>query len=127
VTSADSIRQLRDFVVREFGASDGLVNNAALYLDEGRHVLNVEMETYRLTREANTIGPLMLCQAFVPLMVRQNYGRVVDVSSGAGQIASMVGDTPLYRLSKLALNGFTRMLADSVRGTNVLVNAVCPD
>ncbi len=126
VTSADSIRQLRDFVVHEFGAAEGLVNNAALYLDEGRDVLDVEIETYRLTLETNTIGPLMLCQAFVPLMVRQNYGRVVNVSSGAGQIASMAGDTPSYRLSKLALNGLTRMLADSVKGANVLVNAVCP-
>lgn len=126
VTSADSIHQLRDFVVREFGAADGLVNNAALYLDEGRDVLDVDMEVYRLTLETNTLGPLMLCQAFVPLMVRQNYGRVVNVSSGAGQRASMAGDTPAYRLSKLALNGLTWMLADSVKGTNVLVNAVCP-
>jgi NAD(P)-dependent dehydrogenase (short-subunit alcohol dehydrogenase family) len=38
----------------------------------------------------------------------------------------MVDDTPSYRLSKLALNGLTLMLADAVRGRNVLVNAVCP-
>jgi NAD(P)-dependent dehydrogenase (short-subunit alcohol dehydrogenase family) len=84
------------------------------------------MEVYRMTVETNLFGPLRLCQAFVPLMVQKNYGRVVNVSSGAGQITSMGRNTPSYRLSKLALNGLTLMLADSVRGSNVLVNAVCP-
>ena len=68
----------------------------------------------------------MLCQEIVPGMLERGYGRVVNVSSGAGQISSMVDDTPSYRLSKLALNGLTLMLADAVRGSNVLVNAVCP-
>ena len=126
VTSAESIRALHEFITKEFGAADVLVNNAAIYLDEGRHVLDVEMEVYRMTVETNLFGPLRLCQAFVPLMVQKNYGRVVNVSSGAGQITSMGRNTPSYRLSKLALNGLTLMLADSVRGSNVLVNAVCP-
>jgi NAD(P)-dependent dehydrogenase (short-subunit alcohol dehydrogenase family) len=76
--------------------------------------------------ETNFFGPLGLCQALVPLMVRQGYGRVVNVSSEAGQMASITDDTPAYRLSKLALNGLTRMVAEAVKGHNVLVNAVCP-
>ncbi len=59
-------------------------------------------------------------------MLKQNYGRVVNVSSGAGQIGNMLNDMPAYRLSKIALNGLTLMLANSVKGTNVLVNAACP-
>ncbi|MCC7355303.1 MAG: SDR family oxidoreductase [Anaerolineae bacterium] len=126
VTSQESIARLRDFVGREFGRADALVNNAAVCLDDGRDVLDVEMDIFRTTIETNVFGPLLLCQAFIPLMREQKYGRVVNVSSGAGQIANMVHGKPSYRMSKIALNGLTLMLAYSVRGTNVLVNAACP-
>ncbi len=126
VTSAESISRLCAFVVREFGRADVLVNNAALYLDEGRDVLDVELEVFRTTLETNVYGPLLLCQQFVPLMLKQNYGRVVNVSSGSGQLADMGSDTPAYGMSKTALNALTLMLARRVRGRNILVNAVCP-
>lgn len=126
VTSLVHVRDLQHYVERNFGAASVLVNNAGVYPDEGRNVLDVEMAVYRDTMEINLFGPLLLGQAFIPQMLGQGYGRVVNVSSAAGQIASMVADTPSYRLSKLALNGLTLMLADSVRGSNVLVNAVCP-
>ena len=126
VTSQRQIKDLKHYVERYFGGAEVLVNNAAVYPDEGRGVLEVESAVYHSTMDANLFGPLMLCQEIVPGMVERGYGRVVNVSSGAGQISSMVGDTPSYRLSKLALNGLTLMLADEVRGSNVLVNAVCP-
>jgi NAD(P)-dependent dehydrogenase (short-subunit alcohol dehydrogenase family) len=126
VTSQESVTQLRDFVVGVFGRADVLVNNAALYLDEGRDVLDVELAVFRATIETNVYGPIMLSQAFVPLMLRQNYGRVVNVSSGGGQMASMSSDTPAYSMSKTALNALTLMLADRVKRKNILVNAVCP-
>ncbi|MCK6626197.1 MAG: SDR family oxidoreductase [Anaerolineae bacterium] len=126
VTSEESISQLRDFVARELGRADVLVNNAALYLDEGRDVLEVELEVFRTTIETNVYGPLLLCQQFVPLMLKQNYGRVVNVSSGSGQLSSMGSDTPAYAMSKTALNALTLMLAQRVKGRNILVNAVCP-
>lgn len=126
VSSEASVQQLRSFVVNKLGRVDALINNAAVYLDEGRDVLDVEMDIFRTTIETNTYGPLMLCQAIVPLMVKQDYGRVVNVSSGSGQLSSMSGDTPAYCLSKLALNGLTMMVANTVKGKNVLVNAVCP-
>ena len=117
---------MKHYVERYFGGADVLVNNAAVYPDEGRGVLVVESAVYHSTIDTNLFGPLMLCQEIVPSMLERGYGRVVNVSSGAGQISSMVDDTPSYRLSKLALNGLTLMLANAVRGSNVLVNAVCP-
>jgi NAD(P)-dependent dehydrogenase (short-subunit alcohol dehydrogenase family) len=126
VTSQVSVQQLQTFVVNELGHVDALINNAAVYLDEGRNVLDVEMDIFHTTLETNTYGPLMLCQALVPLMVKQGYGRVVNVSSGSGQLASMGGDTPAYCLSKIALNALTIMVANTVKGKNILVNAVCP-
>ncbi len=52
--------------------------------------------------------------------------RVVNVSSGAGSLASMGGGTPAYSVSKAALNALTRMLAAELRRDGILVNAVCP-
>ena len=121
-----SILRLRDFALTKYGTVDALVNNAAVLLDQNGRILHVPLDLYRASLEANVYGPLKLCQAFIPAMLEHNYGRVVNVSSGAGQICSMVDDMPTYRLSKIALNGLTLMLADSVKGSNVLVNAACP-
>ena len=89
-------------------------------------VLEVELETFRATMETNCYGPLLLCQAWVPGMIRRGYGRVVNVSSGAGQLSTMGDYAPAYSASKAALNALTRMVSDAARGANVLVNAVDP-
>ena len=75
---------------------------------------------------ANLIRCLLLCQKFVPLMQKNGYGRVVNLSSGMGQLADMNGGWPGYRISKVALNAVTRIVADETAGTNVLINSVCP-
>ncbi len=126
VTDSKSIHRLHDFVMSEYGAADVLVNNAAVLLDQYGRILQTPVDIYRATIETNVYGPLALCQTFIPGMLAQNYGRVVNVSSGAGQVCDMVDDMTAYRLSKIALNGLTLMLANAVEGTNVLVNAGCP-
>jgi NAD(P)-dependent dehydrogenase (short-subunit alcohol dehydrogenase family) len=126
VASLESVLRLRDLVAERYGAADVLVNNAAILTDRAGRVLEVPVEKFRENLETNTLGALMLCQAFVPLMLERGYGRVVNVSSDAGQVENMVDDMPAYRLSKIALNGLTLMLADRLRGTNVLVNAAHP-
>jgi NAD(P)-dependent dehydrogenase (short-subunit alcohol dehydrogenase family) len=126
VTDQESIQSLKEFVVSRFGAVDVLINNAAILPDQFGRVLKVDVDRFRAALETNTLGPLRLCQAFIPLMRSQNFGRVVNVSSGAGQIRNMVNDMPAYRLSKITLNGLTLILAKSVKGYNVLVNAACP-
>ncbi len=126
VTDPKSITALRDFVAVNFGAADVLVNNAAILIDPGARIAEVHAEKFQATLDTNLIGPLRLCQAFIPLMLEQKYGRVVNVSSDAGQLSGMVDHMPAYRISKIALNGLTKILADWVKGTNVLVNAVHP-
>jgi NAD(P)-dependent dehydrogenase (short-subunit alcohol dehydrogenase family) len=126
ITSDASIQDLYKFVTREYGTVHVLVNNAAVYLDEDLPILQLPLETLRLTLETNTASALRMCQAFLPLMIQQDFGRVVNVSSSMGQIDEMNDYGAAYRLSKLALNGLTLVLADAVRGKNVLVNAVCP-
>ncbi|GAB1545405.1 SDR family oxidoreductase [Scytonema sp. NUACC21] len=129
VTQPESIGQLTNFISKKFGRLDVLVNNAAVYLDGsggGDSLLNAKVDTFRETMETNFYGPLKVCQALVPLMKQQNYGRVVNVSSGAGQLSDMHSGYPAYRVSKTALNALTRILAYELKGINVLVNAVCP-
>ena len=126
VTSCKSIQRLHDFVVSEGFAIDALINNAAVLLDQCGRLLQTPLDIYRTTMETNLYGPMMLCQMFIPMMLERNYGRLVNVSSGAGQVENMIDDMTAYRLSKLALNGLTLMLANSLAGTNVLVNAGCP-
>lgn len=126
VTDPASIAQLHATVVRLYGTLDVLINNAAILLDDAQVIWQVSPAVFRTTFETNLIGPLALCQTFVPLMRAQGYGRVVNVSSEMGQWAYLDGGTPAYSLSKTALNGLTLMLAHQLRGTNVLVNAVCP-
>ena len=126
VTDAESITNLHESVNTKYGGADVLVNNAAILLDQNGRILHTPLDIFRLTMETNCFGPLRLCQQFIPGMLARNYGRVVNVSSGSGQIDEMVNDMTAYRLSKIALNGMTRILADSLQGTNVLINAACP-
>ena len=104
---------------------DVLVNNAGVLLDEGGGALEISDELLRDTLEVNLFGPLRTARAFLPKMVERGYGRVVNVSSGAGQIADVSSYAPAYSVSKAALNALTRQLALAVHG-DVKVNAVCP-
>jgi NAD(P)-dependent dehydrogenase (short-subunit alcohol dehydrogenase family) len=126
VTNEGSIQHLQRVLEERFGGVDVLVNNAAIYPDKGRSVLEVEPETFRATMETNFYGPLLLCQAWVPGMITRGYGRVVNVSSRAGQLSAMGDFAPAYSASKAALDALTRIVADAVRESNVLVNAVDP-
>jgi NAD(P)-dependent dehydrogenase (short-subunit alcohol dehydrogenase family) len=105
---------------------DVLVNNAAVLLGEDDSVLTAPLEHFRRSMETNVYGPLGLCQALMPGMLRRGYGRIVNVSSGAGRLAGMTDYAPTYSVSKAALNALTLLLAHAGRGRNVLVNAVDP-
>ena len=102
---------------------DVLVNNAAVY--EGASLLSTSAEELRGAFETNFWGALWTCRAWVPGMAERGYGRVVNVSSGAGSFAEGLEGPAAYALSKAALNAFTLRLAGEVFG-DVKVNAVCP-
>jgi NAD(P)-dependent dehydrogenase (short-subunit alcohol dehydrogenase family) len=126
VTDSESVERLREFVVAEYGRLDILVNNAALYIDNRHSLLTVDLDVMQRTMDTNVYGPLRLIPAFVPLMKKAGYGRVVNVSSGIGELSSLGPSYPAYRLSKIVLNLHTRVLAGELRGTGILVNAMCP-
>ena len=127
VTDAASIVALQRWLEATYGRADVLVNNAGIMMDGGGvSVLDLPSETLQRTLETNLFGALRLAQALAPLMRRHGYGRIVNLSSGLGQLADMQAGTPAYRISKCALNALTRILAAELAGSNVKVNSMCP-
>jgi NAD(P)-dependent dehydrogenase (short-subunit alcohol dehydrogenase family) len=126
VTDPAAARRAAAFVEGELGRLDALVNNAAIALDPEDALETVDPEVMRRTLETNFLGVLHGCQAFLPMMRRQEYGRIVNVSSGRGSFSKLAAGGPCYRISKTALNALTVILADELKETNVLVNAMTP-
>jgi len=106
-------------------ALDVLVNNAGIILDGDDAIATVALPVVRKTLETNTLGPLAVAQAFLPLLQASRHPRVINVSSGGGQLSEGMGTwSPAYCLSKTALNAVTALLAAALPG--IAVNAVCP-
>lgn len=126
VTDLRSIDELSRELQRLNLPIDVLVNNAAILAGEHDELLHLSLDDLRATFDTNVIGPTALAQAFVPGMIERGYGRVVNVSSTAGQLSSMMDYAPAYSMSKAALNALTRQLAAATRQTGVLVNSACP-
>ena len=122
VTDGESIGALSDGLRR----ADVLVNNAAVAYDTWNRAATTDLDFVRDAFETNLFGAWALTQALLPQLRASGHGRVVNVSSGAGSLASMGGGTPAYQVSKAALNALTRTLAGELRGDGILVNAVCP-
>jgi NAD(P)-dependent dehydrogenase (short-subunit alcohol dehydrogenase family) len=127
VTARSSVQALAQYVQKEHGAVDALVNNAGVMMDSSAtSVLKESEDVFHETLETNFFGALRMCQALVPLMRTRGYGRVVNLSSGLGQLNDMGDGNAAYRMSKTALNVLTRMVASATEQHDVLVNSMCP-
>jgi NAD(P)-dependent dehydrogenase (short-subunit alcohol dehydrogenase family) len=128
VDDPQSIRALAEYIRSRYSKLDVLINNAGILLEAlgaaDVSLFSAQPDTILQTFRTNTLGPLLLAQALVPLM--GNDGCVVNVSSGMGQLSDMNGGYAAYRLSKTALNAVTRILADELSDTRIKVNSVCP-
>lgn len=126
VTSDASVSAIAQFAQTQFGRLDALVNNAGIYIDRGKSILDVPLDDIRLTLETNLFGALRMCRAFAPMMRAQGYGRIVNISSELGQLSEMGGASAAYRISKTALNAISVILAAEIRQPNVKVNTCHP-
>lgn len=126
VSKAESVAAAARELEAKAGRLDALVNNAGVLIDEGKTALEADAGGVEESLRTNTLGPFLLCQAFIPMMKRRNYGRIVNVSSLMGQLADMGGGYAGYRLSKAALNAVTRIFAAETTGAGILVNSVSP-
>jgi NAD(P)-dependent dehydrogenase (short-subunit alcohol dehydrogenase family) len=127
VTDEESIERCIESVAGELGRLDVLVNSAGITGGGwSTNAYDVDLDEVRHTLETNLYGAWRLTQAALPLMRENRYGRVVNISSGMGQLADMGGHAPAYRVSKTGLNVLTRMLAAELEGENILINSCCP-
>jgi NAD(P)-dependent dehydrogenase (short-subunit alcohol dehydrogenase family) len=103
-----------------------LVNNAAIYPDEGFNILTASRDLLVRTFQTNTFGAIRVTQAFLPFLSRAGHARVINLSSGYGELGGLSSNVPSYCLSKLTLNGATIMFDQALRGEGIAVNSVCP-
>jgi NAD(P)-dependent dehydrogenase (short-subunit alcohol dehydrogenase family) len=122
--AADGVPQrIVDQTVNRFGRIDILINNAALPLTT--RFEQISAEEWRQAIEVNLTAPFLLIKAALPHMKRQQYGRIVNVSSTAGRMVSTLGGAH-YTSSKTGLLGLTRAAAKELGKYGITVNAVCP-
>lgn len=134
VTDPATIQSAVGRIKDQFGRLDVLLNNAGIMIDAKTRITDLGIGLLENTLETNAFGPLLLCQAFIPMMREQRYGRIVNMSSTLGSLTDIMHPdssyqtvgSPAYRLSKTLLNGVTVMLAKELQGSNILVNSVCP-
>lgn len=125
VSDRGSIEKAAAAVASKVDHLDVLVNNAGI-MQDSKGVMEVDDKTVLTTLTTNTLGPLRVTQAFLPLLLKGARGTVVNLSSGLGQLNDM-GDTyPAYSVSKTALNAVTRQFAAALRDKGITVNSVCP-
>lgn len=138
VTKDSQVQELSEFIISEFGRLDILINNAGVILDpvptridEGRpedieaaSVFKMSIADMQHAMNINAYGALRTCQKLVPLM--NGWGRIVNVNSLRGLFKGMRGGWAIYRVSKVAMNAFTIIMADELKETNIKVNSVSP-
>ena len=134
VTKLAGLAAVIDEVERRFHRLDVLVNNAGIMLDGSVSILDLPLDAVLQTMQTNSFGAFILCQQAIPLMLKNGYGRIVNMSSTLGSLGDMSDPesdldgvlAPAYRLSKITLNGVTAVFARELRDTNVIINSMCP-
>lgn len=126
VANVQSIRECMNWIRREVGRLDILINNAGIMVEDDDADPLEELEIVRDTMQTNVYGPLLLSRLAIPIMKTRRYGRIVNLSSGMGALSEMGAGYVAYRMSKAGINVVTRVLAAETEGMGILVNSVDP-
>ena len=116
------IENLIKNVMEKFGHVDILVNNAAISFP--KEVVEVSIEEFEATMFVNLLAPILLTKAFVPKMIENGHGKIVNVSSRAGTKAELKHTT--YSASKAGLDLLTKTSALELARKNIQVNGIAP-
>jgi len=125
ITDQGSVDAAVKQMEEQFGRLDVLANNSAILRDHYQSLLELKPEVLLETLNTNVVGTLRVCQAFAPLLAKSGAPRIVNVSSGAGQLdGEPQAWAPAYCISKTALNMLTQQLTAAL--PEVMVNSMCP-
>ena len=106
---------------------DILINNAGILIPGLKHkidAIETDNESILKTFNINTVGVLRVCKAVLPMMLPTS--RIINISSGMGQMEGMSTGSVAYRLSKSALNALTIVLSQELSNKDIKVNTICP-
>ena len=122
VSSSDQVRKMAERVERELGTVNILINNAAM--TRPQKVEDITEADWDEMIDVNLKSAFLVTQAFLPGMRKQQWGRIVNISSAAAQVGGLVG--PHYAASKAGMLGLARAYASALMKEGITVNSVCP-
>ena len=123
LTDEASVNAATQASIDAHGGIHGLVNNAGITGGNGL-LWELEPDVWRRVIDVNLIGPYLTCRAIVPQMLKQGYGRIVNIASVAAKEGNP--NASHYSASKAGLIGLTKSLGKELATKNILVNAVTP-
>ena len=126
VTDDRSVDLVLDSIRSTEGRLDTLVNNAGFVGEYNTPASEVELDEVKAVLETNLFGAWRMTQAALPLLRQSPAPRIVNLSSGMGQLDEMGQGAVAYRISKVALNALTRVVANEEGDAGILVNTMCP-
>lgn len=128
IESIDDIKNLHKEISSEFSYLDILINNAGVNLEnENITIESIDINTFQKVMDINLRGTILMCKYFIPLLKKSSSGRIINFSSGLGQLSfPRTGPYPSYSISKTAVNAVTKILADELKNTKIMVFSVDP-
>lgn len=132
ILSDESVENLVSKIETKYGKLHVLINNAGGFYDSGANALDTSLAFAHEVFDTNLFGAWRMIKNFTPLLEKNGEGVIVNISSGAGSYNDpdfgliAKSDTPLYGITKLALNGLTVKLAPILKPKGILINAVNP-
>lgn len=122
ITKPEEVRQLYRKTIDHFGKVDILINNAGICDDNLIQMMTLKQ--WQTVINTNMTGMFLSCREFSKIMIKQNYGKIINIASLKGQegCAGQVN----YSASKAGIIGFTKSLAKELGKYNISVNTICP-
>jgi NAD(P)-dependent dehydrogenase (short-subunit alcohol dehydrogenase family) len=112
-------------IAAKYKCIDILINNAGVLLDHMVPIHKLKTELLINTIKANLVFPFAITNKFINLINKSRHPKIINVSSGAGQMNSTFkGNAPAYSISKAALNMYTQLLNDT--NNRIIINSICP-